>query len=183
MGPSQKDNDKANDQTVVRLDPYTAAPMKPASAPSALKVQAVLGPGYEVLEFDASTRTAEDAAAAIGCAVAQIAKSLIFRSASGRSVLVIASGANRVDEKAAGAAIGERIKRADADFVREATGFAIGGVPPVGHATQPVVLIDQGLMELAEIWAAAGTPNAVFRLTPADLVTLTGGVVAPIARA
>jgi prolyl-tRNA editing enzyme YbaK/EbsC (Cys-tRNA(Pro) deacylase) len=156
--------------------------MKPASAPSALKVQAVLGLRFSVLEFDAGTRTAEDAAAAIGCSVAQIAKSLVFRSAGGRSVLAIASGANRVDEKKAAAVIGEKIGRADADFVRAATGFAIGGVPPVGHATQPIVLIDEALMGFAEIWAAAGTPNAVFRLTPADLVALTGGTIAPIAR-
>ena len=156
--------------------------MKPASAPSALKVQAALGPRFAVLEFDASTRTAEDAAAAIGCTVAQIAKSLVFRAESGRSVLVIASGANRVDEKKAAAVVGERIGRADAEFVRQATGFAIGGVPPLGHATAPVVLIDQKLMQFDEIWAAAGTPNAVFRLTPADLITLTGGAVAEIAR-
>jgi prolyl-tRNA editing enzyme YbaK/EbsC (Cys-tRNA(Pro) deacylase) len=156
--------------------------MKPASAASALKVQAALGPRFTVLEFDASTRTAEDAAGAIGCTVAQIAKSLVFRAESGRSVLLIASGVNRVDEKKAAAVIGERIGRADADFVRQATGFAIGGVPPVGHATAPIVLIDQGLMQFDEIWAAAGTPNAVFRLKPADLITLTGGAVAQIAR-
>ena len=156
--------------------------MKPAVAPSALKVQAALGASFTVLEFEASTRTAEDAAAAVGCTVAQIAKSLVFRSASGRSVLVIASGANRVDEKKAAALIGERIARADADFVREATGFAIGGVPPVGHATQPIVLIDEALMGFDAIWAAAGTPNAVFRLTPADLVALTQGTIASIAR-
>ena len=108
--------------------------MKPAESPSALKVQAALGERFEVLEFDASTRTAADAAAAIGCEVAQIAKSLIFRGAtSGRAVLIIASGVDRVDEKKAAATIGEPIARADADFVREATGFAIGGVPPVGH--------------------------------------------------
>src|ERR1700743_2451121 len=101
--------------------------MKPATAPSALKVQAVLGDSYEVLEFDAGTRTAADAAAAIGCTVAEIAKSLIFRAkASERSVLVVASGVNRVDEKKVTALIGEKIGRADADFVREKTGFAIG---------------------------------------------------------
>ncbi len=156
--------------------------MKPAVAPSAIKVQAALGASFTVLEFEASTRTAEDAAAAVSCTVAQIAKSLVFRSASGRSVLVIASGANRVDEKKAAALIGERIARADADFVREATGFAIGGVPPVGHAAQPIVLIDEALMGFDAIWAAAGTPNAVFRLTPADLVALTQGTIASIAR-
>ena len=157
--------------------------MKPAESPSALKVQATLGARFEVPEFDASTRTAADAAAAIGCEVAQIAKSLIFRGAtSGQAVLIIASGVDRVDEKKAAEAIGEPIGRADADFVREATGFAIGGVPPVGHKEPPIALIDESLMALAEIWAAAGTPNAVFRLTPADLVALTGGRVAAIAR-
>ena len=97
-------------------------------------------------------------------------------------MLVVASGVNRVDEKKAAALFGERIARADADFVREATGFAIGGVPPIGHATRPSVLIDESLMRLEEIWAAAGTPNAVFRLTPADLVALTQGTIASIAR-
>ncbi len=157
--------------------------MKPAVAPSALKVQAALGSRFAVLEFDASTRTSEEAAAAIGCTVAQIAKSLVFRSAGGRPVLVIASGVNRVDEKKVGALIGEKIARADPEFVRESTGFAIGGIPPVGHAIPPVTLIDEALMALSEIWAAAGTPNAVFRLTPADLVALTQGKVAPLARA
>ncbi len=156
--------------------------MKPATAPSALKVQAALGDGFQVVEFDASTRTSEDAAAAIGCKVAEIAKSLVFKSASGRPVLVIASGTNRVDEKKVRALIGEKIARADADFVREATGYAIGGVPPVAHATAPIVLIDDDLETFATIWAAAGTPNAVFRLTPADLVRLTGGQVADVAK-
>jgi Cys-tRNA(Pro) deacylase len=156
--------------------------MKPATAASALKVQASLGDRFEVLEFDATTRTAEDAAAAIGCRVAQIAKSLVFRAESGRPVLVVASGAHRVDEKKIAAAIGEPIARADTNFVREATGFAIGGVPPVGHKTAPVVLIDEALMAFSDIWAAAGTPNAVFRLTPVDLVELTGGTVAAVAR-
>ena len=157
--------------------------MKPAESPSALKVQAALGDRFEVLEFDASTRTASDAAAAIGCDVAQIAKSLIFRGGtSGRAVLIIASGVDRVDEKKAAAAVGEPIDRADADFVREATGFAIGGVPPVGHKNPPIVLIEQSVMQFAEIWAAAGTPNAVFRLTPADLVELTGGRTIAVAR-
>jgi prolyl-tRNA editing enzyme YbaK/EbsC (Cys-tRNA(Pro) deacylase) len=157
--------------------------VKPAASPSALKVQTALGDKFEVLEFSATTRTAADAAAAIGCRVAQIAKSLIFRAAaSTRPVLVVASGVNRVDEAKVAEAVGEAIARADADFVREATGFAIGGVPPVGHANPPTVLIDRSLMAFAEIWAAAGTPNAVFRLTPADLVELTGGRVVAIAR-
>jgi prolyl-tRNA editing enzyme YbaK/EbsC (Cys-tRNA(Pro) deacylase) len=157
--------------------------MKPATAPSALRVQAALGDKHQVLEFEATTRTAADAAAAIGCTVAQIGKSLVFRgAASNRPVLVVASGVNRVDESKVAEAVGEGIARADADFVREATGFAIGGVPPVGHKETPIVLIDESLMSFGEIWAAAGTPNAVFRLTPADLVALTGGRVAAIAR-
>jgi prolyl-tRNA editing enzyme YbaK/EbsC (Cys-tRNA(Pro) deacylase) len=150
--------------------------VKPATSPSALKVQATLGETFQVLEFDATTRTAADAAAAIG-------KSLVFRGAgSNHPVLVVASGVNRVDETKVAAALGEGIARADADFVREATGFAIGGVPPVGHKNPPTVLIDESLMAFAEIWAAAGTPNAVFRLTPPDLIALTGGRVAAIAR-
>ncbi len=156
--------------------------MKPATAPSALKVQAALGERFAVLEFDASTRTAEEAAAAIGCTVAEIAKSLVFRAESGRPVLVIASGAHRVDERRIASEIGEKVGRADPEFVREATGYAIGGVPPVGHKTPPVTLVDEALMAFEAIWAAAGTPNSVFRLTPAELVALTGGAVAAVAR-
>ena len=136
-----------------------------------------------MLEFDADTRTAAEAAAAIGCDVGQIAKSLIFRGGtSRRAVLIIASGVDRVDDNNRAAAVGEPIDRADADFVRQATGFAIGGVPPLGHKNPPIVLIEQSLMQFAEIWAAAGTPNAVFRLTPADLVELTGGRTMAVAR-
>lgn len=157
--------------------------MKPATQPSALKIQDVLGPRFQVVEFEASTKTSTDAAAAIGCTVAQIAKSVIFRATqSGRAVLVVASGTNRVDEKKVAALLGEKVKSADADFVREATGFVIGGVPPVGHATPPVTLLDQELRQYDEIWAAGGTPNAVFRLTWDDLVSLTGGTVADVAK-
>jgi prolyl-tRNA editing enzyme YbaK/EbsC (Cys-tRNA(Pro) deacylase) len=155
--------------------------MKPATSPSALKVQAALGERFTVLEFDNSTRTAADAAAAIGCSVAQIAKSLIFRTQrSNRPVLVIASGANRVDEKQIAMLVEEPVVRASADFVRESTGFAIGGVPPIAHKSKPIVLIDAALSAFAEIWAAAGSPHAVFKLTPADLVALTGGRVAAV---
>jgi prolyl-tRNA editing enzyme YbaK/EbsC (Cys-tRNA(Pro) deacylase) len=145
--------------------------MKPATAPSALKVQAALGPEFQVLEFEASTRTSEDAATAVGCTVAEIAKSLIFKSAEGRPVLVIASGVNRVDERKVAELIGGKIKRADADFVRDMTGYAIG-----------VVLIDRDLQRFPAVWAAAGTPNSVFRVTPADLVRLTEGKVAEVAK-
>jgi len=156
--------------------------MKPASAPAALKIQTVLGPAFTVLEFDAGTRTAADAAAAVGCLVAQIAKSMIFRAVdTDRSVLVVTSGTNRVDEKKVAAELGEAIKRADPDFVRARTGFAIGGVPPVGHAQAPVVLIDRDLLAYDVLWAAAGTPNAVFRLGPDDLLRLTGGRPADVA--
>jgi prolyl-tRNA editing enzyme YbaK/EbsC (Cys-tRNA(Pro) deacylase) len=137
---------------------------------------AARGFAFEVREFPDSTRTSAEAAAAIGCSVAQIAKSLVFRGGeSGRAVLIIASGANRVDPAKAEALLGEAIKRADADFVREATGFAIGGVPPLGHDRPLVTLIDEALLAFEEIWAAAGTPNAVFRLSPKDLGDLTGG--------
>lgn len=157
---------------------------------SALKVQAALrarGHDGPVVTFAESTRTSAEAAAAIGCTVGQIAKSLVFKTkATGRPVLVIASGANRVDEKAVAAVLseqtgGEKIGRADAAFVRAATGYAIGGVPPVGHEAPILIVIDRDLLHYEDIWAAAGTPNAVFRLSPATLEALTGGTVADIA--
>jgi prolyl-tRNA editing enzyme YbaK/EbsC (Cys-tRNA(Pro) deacylase) len=152
---------------------------------SAERVQAVLdrlGHPGRVREFAEITRTAAEAAQQIGCAVGQIAKSLVFRAEpSGRAILVVASGGNRVKEQAIERLLGERLARADADFVRERTGFAIGGVPPVGHATPPVTFIDRDLLQYTEIWAAAGTPFAVFPLTPQDLVRLTGGEVVAIA--
>lgn len=151
---------------------------------SAQKVQRVLaekGFTLEVREFPEGTRTAAQAAEAVGCAVGQIAKSLIFRAkVSDRPLLAIASGANRVDERALSRLLGEKIARADADFVRAKTGFAIGGVPPVGHLEKPVTFIDRDLMAYEVIWAAAGTPHAVFALKPADLVALTEGEVADI---
>jgi prolyl-tRNA editing enzyme YbaK/EbsC (Cys-tRNA(Pro) deacylase) len=139
---------------------------------------AALGHAAEVREFAATTRTSADAAAAIGCTVAQIAKSLVFRAVgSNRAVLVIASGVNRVDEKLLAEALGDRIAKADATFVRDKTGFAIGGVAPIGHSEKPLTFIDQDLLQFQEIWAAAGTPNSVFRLTPAELAAMTGGRV------
>jgi prolyl-tRNA editing enzyme YbaK/EbsC (Cys-tRNA(Pro) deacylase) len=151
-------------------------------AASARRVQEAVtarGFAFQVVEFPASTRTAADAAAAIGCAVAQIAKSLIFRTtATQRPILVIASGANRVNEKRLRELVGEAIEKADADYARERTGFAIGGIPPVGHREALTIFIDEDLLALGDIWAAAGTPNAVFRLPGADLPALTGGTVA-----
>lgn len=140
------------------------------------------GVELRVLEMPATTRTAQDAAATIGCTVGQIAKSLIFKGdTSGRPILVVASGINRVNPGLVAEKIGETPGKADADFVRAATGFAIGGVPPLGFPTPIVTLIDQDLLQHAEIWAAAGTPHAVFRLTPGELVRLTGGTVTKVA--
>ncbi len=157
--------------------------MKRATNPTACHVQSLLGEGFEVLEFDESTRTAEDAAAAIGCTVAQIAKSLLFRTREdNRPVLVVASGTNRVDEKKVGRLLDMKIRRADPDFVREVTGFAIGGVPPVGHSQTPMVLLDDDLKQHDEIWASGGTPNAVFKLTPDQLAELTGGPFVDVAK-
>ena len=157
-------------------------PLRPAAA-RVRKILADMGLVAEVIEFAETTRSSAEAAARIGCAVGQIAKSLIFRAkTSNRPVLVIASGVNRVDEKAIEALLGEKIGKADAEFVREATGYAIGGVAPVGHLCAPVTFIDEDLLKLETIWAAAGTPFAVFGLAPRDLQRLTGGPVAKIAR-
>lgn len=151
---------------------------------SAQKVQEALnlkGLTLEVVELPASTRSAAEAAIAVGCTLGQIVKSLVFRGLdSDRPILVETSGSNRVDEAKLSAQLGERVGKADAEFVRQRTGFAIGGVPPVGHAENLLTFIDQDLLQYAEIWAAAGTPNAVFRLTPNDLVHVTGGQVVQI---
>ncbi len=159
----------------------------PGLKASAARVQTALsarGYAFEVREFPAGTRTSAQAAEAVGCGVGQIAKSLVFRAVeSDRSVLVIASGANRVSEDKVAALIGEPIGRADAEFVRRKSGFAIGGVPPLAHSEAPLVLIDQELLVHDEIWAAAGTPNAVFRLGPDDLLAITGGRVADVKQA
>ena len=149
--------------------------MQIAQHRKAKKVQEALGPHFTVLEFDQPTASAAQAACAIGCTVAQIAKSLIFADADGDPILVIASGANRVDEARVGLILGTTIHRADADFVKRATGFSIGGVPPVGHPTQLTVVLDRTLQGLEEIWAAGGTPTSVFCLTPDQLTELTGG--------
>jgi Cys-tRNA(Pro) deacylase len=134
------------------------------------------------VEFAESTRTSAEAAVAIGTTVAQIAKSLVFL-ADGQPLLVIASGVNRVDTKKLGALLSAKITRADADTVRQVTGFPIGGVAPVGHTAPLRTVIDEDLMAFASIWAAAGTPNAVFETTPTDLLKMTGGQVADIKEA
>ncbi len=137
--------------------------------------------GLEIVQFDASTRTAADAAATIGCGVHQIVKSLIFKGkTSGDPLLIVASGINRVNEKTVKSIIGEKLGKADADFVREHTGYAIGGVPPLGHIKKIKTFIDEDLLNYEELWAAAGTPNSVFRLTPTILQEITGGQVISI---
>jgi prolyl-tRNA editing enzyme YbaK/EbsC (Cys-tRNA(Pro) deacylase) len=156
--------------------------MKPASSDGAMRIQAILGDAFRVLEFEQSTHSSAEAAAAIGCDVAQIAKSMLFEAADGGPVLVVASGTNRVDEKKVAALLGQKISRADAAFVLERTGFAVGGVPPVGHTMPPVTFLDRDLRAFAEIWAAAGSPNAVFALTPGDLERLTRAAFVDVAR-
>lgn len=145
---------------------------------------ALLAAGYPdtIAHFPDGTRTAEDAARAVGCAVGQIAKSLVFRRrGSDRPVLVIASGANRVDETKLAGLVGATIERADGRWVRERTGFAIGGVAPVGHLVPPLVFIDRALACFDRIWAAAGSPRHVFETTADALVRLTGGRLADVA--
>ena len=146
---------------------------------SAMKVQAALialGLECQVSELPGSTRTAVEAAQAVGCTVGQIVKSLVFRGrVSGKPLLALVSGSNRVDEKKLAALAGEKVEKADPDFARQHTGFAIGGVPPVGHAEVIKTYIDEDLLQYADVWAAAGTPHAVFRIRPADLARASGG--------
>jgi prolyl-tRNA editing enzyme YbaK/EbsC (Cys-tRNA(Pro) deacylase) len=155
-----------------------------ALSPSAQKVQDVLadlGCDYHVIEFTESTRTAQEAADRVGCQLGQIVKSMIFKGqASNKGILVLTSGANRVDERKISDYAGEIISRADPDFVRRMTGFAIGGVPPVGHAQPMETYIDEDLLKFAIVWAAAGTPNAVFELLSNDLVKITNGKVVSV---
>ncbi|WP_373504580.1 YbaK/EbsC family protein [Aestuariivirga sp.] len=158
--------------------------MRPSTHPQALRVQSALGAGYTVVEFDESTHTSQQAADAICCDVAQIAKSILFRSSqSGRAVMVVASGRNRVDEKKIRALLGEKIERASPEFVKEMTGFEIGGVPPLAHARDVTVFIDQDLKNYPAVWAAGGTGNAVFEIAFDALVRLSRGTVADIAKA
>jgi prolyl-tRNA editing enzyme YbaK/EbsC (Cys-tRNA(Pro) deacylase) len=152
--------------------------------PAAQRIQdalVALGRSYVVHQLDRSTRTAAEAAQAVGCQVGQIAKSLVFRGqTTGRPVLAIACGANRVSEARLAELLGEPVGKAAPDFVRQATGFAIGGVPPLGHLTPLPVFIDQDLLQFDVIWAAAGTPHTVFPLPPGDLPALTHGKVVPL---
>ncbi|MFC8229982.1 YbaK/EbsC family protein [Streptomyces sp. NPDC057287] len=139
-----------------------------------------LGLQVEVRRFPDATRTAVEAATAIGCELSQIVKSLIFE-ADGVPVLVLMDGSSRVDVELVRSELGAvKVGRARADLVRETTGYAIGGVPPFGHRTKTRVLADRGLLAHAEVWAAAGHPHAVFRLDPATLVELAGGTLVDV---
>ncbi len=148
-------------------------------SPTAQKFQNLLnelGYVYTVIEHAESTRTAQEAADRAGCELGQIVKSLIFKGKdSGKPILVLASGPNRVNEKLIGEYVGEAIGKANADFVRTTTGFAIGGVPPVGHAQAMDTYLDEDFLKYATIWAAAGTPNAIFELKTEDLQKMTNG--------
>jgi prolyl-tRNA editing enzyme YbaK/EbsC (Cys-tRNA(Pro) deacylase) len=123
------------------------------------------GLNLTVLELPDSTRTADDAARTLGCKKAQIVKSLVFRAvADNRPIVVLASGPNRVNEETIARLVGSQIVKGDADFVKDVTGFAIGGVPPLGHRQKVTLLVDEDLLAFDEVWAAAGTPNAVFKI-------------------
>jgi prolyl-tRNA editing enzyme YbaK/EbsC (Cys-tRNA(Pro) deacylase) len=156
----------------------------PTLSPSAQKIQDLLnslGYNYNVIEHAESTRTAQEAADRAGCELGQIVKSLIFKGkVSHKPILVLTSGVNRVDEKRISEYAGEAIGRADADFVRAVTSFAIGGVPPLGHIQKMETYIDEDFLQHQTIWAAAGTPNAIFELKTADLQKMTGGKVVQV---
>lgn len=156
----------------------------PASARRVAEALAALGLDCAIVQVPTTTRSAEEAAATVGCEVGRILKSLVFRGkTSGRPVLVLASGSNRVDEKKVAAHLGEPITRADADFVREATGYAIGGIPPLGHPSPIATLVDEDLLGYDVVWAAAGSPFAIFRVEPAALVRALGAPVLALRKA
>ncbi|MEZ5644784.1 MAG: YbaK/EbsC family protein [Burkholderiaceae bacterium] len=156
----------------------------PAAVRRVVDTLAAMGHPHNPVMLDAAARTAQEAADALGVALGQIAKSIVFRRKSDdAAVLVVTSGDLRVDEKKVQALVctdGARLGRADADFVKTSTGFSIGGVSPVGHVKPPVTLIDAQLLRFEEIWAAAGHPHAVFRLSPGELRELTGAPVADV---
>ena len=156
----------------------TSQPLKPAVR----RVHdALVARGIEprIVEFPASTRTAVEAAAAIGTTVERIVKSLAF-AAGDQTIIVLASGANRVDTARLGEIVGQQIGRADAERVRQDTGYAIGGVPPLGYSRPLAVYVDRDLLQYDEVWAAAGSPNAVFPITPSELVRVSEGSVVDV---
>jgi len=150
----------------------------PPAAERVQKAAEALGLDVTVMIMPASTHTAEQAAAAAGCTIGQIVKSLIFQGkTSKKPYLLLVSGTNRVNEKAVAVTLGEPIARPDATFVRDETGFAIGGIPPLGHDRKLVPYLDADLLQYGTVWAAAGTPNAVFEVSPQALKDATGAVV------
>jgi Cys-tRNA(Pro) deacylase len=155
--------------------------------PSAQKVAdaaRALGLRVEIVEFEETTRTAQDAANTIGCQVAQIVKSLLF-IVSGQPVMALVSGVNRLDERKLAALRGvgrKQVERADADATKAATGFSIGGVPPFGHPSKLPVYVDEDLTHFEVVWAAAGTPFAVFAITPEELVRASQAIVSDLKR-
>lgn len=159
---------------------YTGKPL----SPSAQKVQDWLqahGVKTQVREYAQPARTAQQAADLLGCDVGQIVKSLIFRTADNQPVLILTSGANRVDTRRAAAHLGKPLSRAKAEFVRQATGYAIGGVPPVAHNTPAIVLMDADLLRYDVVWAAGGTPHSLFPISPRQLADLTTAQIVDIA--
>lgn len=154
----------------------------PAAARRVEAAAHAAGLAIRVVEMPSTTRTAEEAAAACGCPVGAIVKSLVFvGKASGKPYLLLVSGANRVDEKGVARHLGEALRRPDAAFVRDLTGFAIGGIPPLGHPLAITTCLDPDLFAHAEVWAAAGTPHAVFAVDPHALARATGATLMPMA--
>lgn len=150
---------------------------------SAQAVQLALnakGFSYQVQELESTTRTAHDAANALGCEITQIVKSLLFRTHAEEPILTLVSGSNRVDEQKLAALVNSKVVKADADFTRKVTGFAIGGIPPLGLKHLKHIFIDADLMQFTTCWAAAGTPHAVFKLNTDDLMQLSGGKIVDI---
>jgi prolyl-tRNA editing enzyme YbaK/EbsC (Cys-tRNA(Pro) deacylase) len=155
----------------------------PRSARPVAQALEAAGHRSEIRLLAGDARSAEEAAAALGVEARQIVKSMVFRGAdAGRLVVVLIGGDRQVDLAAVGEELGEAVKRADPDWVREQTGYSIGGIPPLGHRTAPTVLIDRNLLPEETLWAGAGAPNAMFRTAGADLVGITGGAVADVAR-
>lgn len=153
----------------------------PDSAQRVADLLAAIGHDKQVVMLPETGKTSAEAAAGLGCSVAEIAKSIVFRRLiDDAAVMVVASGSNRVDEAKVAALVGP-LGKADARFVKERIGYAIGGVCPIGHVGKTVMLIDQDLLELNSVWAAAGHPHAVFNLTPQQLVTMTAAPVADVA--
>lgn len=173
-----RDADSAGCHPPTPVEPATRLP---DSAQRVADLLLRIGHGKPVVLLPASGRTSAEAAAGLGCSVAEIAKSIVFRRLSDdAAVMIIASGANRVDERKVAALVGP-LGKADAAFVRQRTGYAIGGVCPVGHCSQTLVLVDQDLLHFDRIWAAAGHPHAVFELSPGELLAMTGATAAEVA--